>query len=204
GPLSLEVLARVAAQTGEAGRAVSLLQKLSTIPHSGPLGPGAPLTSALLRLDPMFDPLRNDARFQELVAPAGTALSAPAQISKKSIAVLPFENRSRDPDNAFFTDGVQDEILTDLARIADLKVISRTSVMQYKTGAKRNLRQIANELGVAHVLEGSVQRSNNRVRVNAQLIDARNDAHLWAQTYDRDLADVFALQSEIAKTIADQ
>jgi len=122
----------------------------------------------------------------------------------KSIAVLPFENLSRDPDNAFFADGVQDEILTDLARIADLKVISRTSVMQYKTGAKRNLRQIGNELGVAHVVEGSVQRSGNRVRVNAQLIDARNDAHLWAQTYDRDRADVFAIQSEIAKAIADQ
>jgi TolB-like protein/DNA-binding winged helix-turn-helix (wHTH) protein/Tfp pilus assembly protein PilF len=137
-------------------------------------------------------------------APANTALSAPAQIPEKSIAVLPFENRSRDPDNAFFTDGVQDEILTDLARIADLKVISRTSVMQYKTGAKRNLRQIGNELGVAHVVEGSVQRAGNRVRVNAQLIDARNDAHLWAQTYDRDLADVFAIQSEIAKAIAGQ
>ena len=117
---------------------------------------------------------------------------------------MPFENRSRDPDNVFFTDGVQDEILTDLARIADLKVISRTSVMQYKTGAKRNLRQIANELGVMHVVEGSVQRAGNRVRVNAQLIDARTDAHLWAQTYDRDLADVFAIQSEIAKAIADQ
>ena len=128
----------------------------------------------------------------------------PAQIPEKSIAVLPFENRSSDPENAFFTDGVQDEILTDLARIADLKVISRTSVMQYKTGAKRNLRQIGNELGVAHVVEGSVQRAGNRVRVNAQLIDARTDAHLWAQTYDRDLADVFAIQSEIAKTIADQ
>src|SRR5262249_17413072 len=99
---------------------------------------------------------------------------------------------------------VQDEILTDLARVADLKVISRTSVMQYNTGAKRNLRQIGNELGVAHVVEGSVQRAGNRVRVNAQLIDARTDAHLWAQTYDRDLADVFAIQSEIAKTIADQ
>ena len=152
----------------------------------------------------MFDPLRNDSRFHELVAPAGTALSAPAQIPEKSIAVLPFENRSRDPENAFFTDGVQDEILTDLARIADLKVISRTSVMQYKTGAKRNLRQIGNELGVAHVVEGSVQRAGNRVRVNAQLIDARTDAHLWAQTYDRDLADVFAIQSEIAKAIAGQ
>jgi TolB-like protein/Tfp pilus assembly protein PilF len=100
--------------------------------------------------------------------------------------------------------GVQDEILTDLAKIADLKVISRTSVMQYKTRGERNLREIGQQLGVAHVLEGSVQRASNRVRVNAQLIDARNDAHLWAQTYDRDLADVFAIQSEIAKTIAQQ
>ena len=133
-----------------------------------------------------------------------TALSAAANIPEKSIAVLPFENRSRDPENAFFTDGVQDEILIDLARVADLRVISRTSVMPYKTGAKRNLRQIGNELGVAHVVEGGVQRVGNRVRVNAQLIDARTDAHLWAQTYDRDLADVFAIQSEIAKAIADQ
>ncbi len=125
-------------------------------------------------------------------------------INTKSIAVLPFENLSRDPDNAFFTDGVQDEILTDLAKIADLKVISRTSVMQYKSGAPRNLREIGQQLGVAHVVEGSVQRAANKVRVNAQLIDARDDAHLWAQTYDRDLADVFAIQSEIAKAIADQ
>jgi TolB-like protein/class 3 adenylate cyclase/Tfp pilus assembly protein PilF len=129
--------------------------------------------------------------------------TAPATIDK-SIAVLPFENRSRDPDNAFFTDGVQDEILTDLAKIADLKVISRTSVMQYKSGVARNLRKIGEELGVAHVVEGSVQRAANKVRVNAQLLDARTDAHLWAQTYDRDLADVFAIQSEIAKAIADQ
>ena len=100
--------------------------------------------------------------------------------------------------------GVQDEILTDLAKIADLKVISRTSVLQYKSGVARNLREIAQQLGVANVVEGSVQRSGNRVRVNAQLVDARNDAHLWAQTYDRDLADVFAIQSEIAKAIADQ
>jgi adenylate cyclase len=125
-------------------------------------------------------------------------------IPDKSIAVLPFENLSRDPDNAFFTDGVQDEILTDLSKIADLKVISRTSVMQYKSGVARNLRKIGEELGVAHVVEGSVQRAANKIRVNAQLIDARTDAHLWAQTYDRDLADVFAIQSEIAKTIADQ
>ena len=99
---------------------------------------------------------------------------------------------------------MQDEILTYLAKIADLKVISRTSVLQYKSGVARNLREIAQQLGVANVVEGSVQRSGNRVRVNAQLIDARNDAHLWAQTYDRDLADVFAIQSEIAKAIADQ
>src|SRR5881227_1831816 len=132
--------------------------------------------------------------------PTTSALRVP----DKSIAVLPFENRSEDKANAYFTDGVQDEILTDLAKIADLKVISRTSVLQYKSGVARNLREIAQQLGVANVVEGSVQRSGNRVRVNAQLIDARNDAHLWAQTYDRDLADVFAIQSEIAKAIADQ
>ncbi|HEY4283900.1 MAG TPA: adenylate/guanylate cyclase domain-containing protein [Chthoniobacterales bacterium] len=136
-------------------------------------------------------------------AAASTSINL-AGIPEKSIAVLPFENLSRDPDNAFFTDGVQDEILTNLAKIADLKVISRTSVMQYKTGTQRNLRDIGQQLGVAHLVEGSVQRAGNKVRVNAQLIDARNDAHLWAQTYDRDLADVFAIQSEIAKAIADQ
>ena len=120
------------------------------------------------------------------------------------IAVLPFENLSADSENAFFADGVQDEILNNLAKIADLKVISRTSVMQYKSGMKRNLRQIANELGVAHVVEGSVQRAANRVRVSAQLIDAKTDTHLWAESYDRPLNDVFAIQSEIAKAIADQ
>jgi TolB-like protein len=122
----------------------------------------------------------------------------------KSIAVLPFENLSEKKTNAFFADGMQDEILTNLSRIADLKVISRTSVMQYKSGIARNLREIGQQLGVAHVVEGSVQRSGNRVRVNAQLVDVRTDRHLWGQTYDRDLADVFAIQSEIAKTIADQ
>src|SRR5437016_4948317 len=131
---------------------------------------------------------------------AKRTLTAP----EKSIAVLPFENLSEEKANAFFADGVQDEILTDLAKVADLKVISRTSVIGYRDMAGRNLRKIGQELGVAHLLEGSVQRSGNRVRVNAQLIDARNDAHLWGQTYDRDLADVFAIQSEIAKTIADQ
>jgi len=127
---------------------------------------------------------------------------AATAISGKSIAVLPFENLSRDPDNAFFTDGVQDEILTYLAKIADLKVISRTSVMQYKSGAPRNLREIGQQLGVAHVVEGSVQRAANKVRVNAQLIDARNDGHLWAQTYDRDLADVFDCRSVAGQALA--
>ena len=122
----------------------------------------------------------------------------------KSIAVLPFENLSPDPDNVYFADGVQDEILTRLASLADLKVISRTSVMQYKSGAARDLRKIGQQLGVARVVEGSVQRAGNRVRVNAQLIDVSTNRALWGQTYDRDLADVFAIQSEIATSIARQ
>jgi serine/threonine-protein kinase len=136
--------------------------------------------------------------------PSEGVAGAVASIAEKSIAVLPFENLSEDKQNAYFADGVQDEILTDLARVADLKVISRTSVMQYKSGVARNLREIGQQLGVAHVVEGSVQRSGNRVRVNAQLVDARTDGQLWGQTYDRHLADVFAIQSEIAKSIADQ
>src|SRR4029453_5603216 len=135
---------------------------------------------------------------------AGNPSPVASVIPEKSIAVLPFENLSRDPDNAFFTDGVQDQILTNLTQIADLKVISRTSVMQYADVAKRNLPEIAQALRVAHVLEASVQRTDNRVRVNARLIDARRDVHLWAQTYDRDLKAVFAIQSEIAQAIADQ
>jgi serine/threonine protein kinase/tetratricopeptide (TPR) repeat protein len=122
----------------------------------------------------------------------------------KSIAVLPFENLSRDPDSAYFADGVQDEILTRLASLADLKVINRTSVMQYKSGAARDLRKIGQQLGVARVVEGSVQRAGNRVRVNAQLIDVSTNLALWGQTFDRDLADVFAIQSEIATSIARQ
>src|SRR5438552_4573279 len=127
-----------------------------------------------------------------------------ADAPEKSIAVLPFESLSADPNNTFFADAIQDEILTDLSKIADLKVISRTSVMQYKTGVKRNLREIADELGVAHIVEGSVQPAGNRVRVRAQLIDARSDRHLWAERYDRPLDDVFAIQTDIAKAIADQ
>src|SRR5436305_7247439 len=125
-------------------------------------------------------------------------------ISDKSIAVLPFENLSDEKENAYFTDGVQNEILTDLAKVADLKVISHTSVMVYKAGNPRNLGEIAQQLGVAHVLEGSVQRAGGKVRVNAQLIDARTDKHLWAQSYDRALADVFAIETEVAQAIANE
>jgi TolB-like protein/Tfp pilus assembly protein PilF len=134
-------------------------------------------------------------------APSATA---PTALPEKSIAVLPFENLSKDEENAFFAGGVQDEILTNLAKVAELKVISRTSVMQYKSDLERNLRDIAKALGVSHVVEGSVQRAGERVRVSAQLIDARNDRHLWAEHYDRDVADVFAVQTEIAQQIADQ
>ena len=122
----------------------------------------------------------------------------------KSIAVLPFENLSPDPNNAYFADGVQDEILTRLASLADLKVISRTSVMQYKSGAARDLRKIGQQLGVARVVEGTVQRAGNRVRVSAQLIDVATKRSLWGESYDRNLADVFAIQSEIATAIARQ
>ncbi len=123
-------------------------------------------------------------------------------IPEKSIAVLPFDNLSRDPDNAFFAEGVQDEILTRLAKVADLKVISRTSTQHFKS-APDNLPQIAKQLGVMNILEGSVQKANDQVRVNVQLINALTDAHLWAETYDRKLTDIFAVESEISKTIAD-
>jgi len=124
-------------------------------------------------------------------------------IVEKSIAVLPFENLSRDPDNAYFADGIQDEILTRLAKIADLKVISRTSTQHYKS-APDNLSEIGKQLGVAHILEGSVQKSGDAVRVNVQLIKAANDSHLWADTFDRKLTDIFSVESEVAKAIAEQ
>jgi TolB-like protein/Tfp pilus assembly protein PilF len=125
-----------------------------------------------------------------------------AVIPDKSIAVLPFDNLSRDPDNAYFAEGVQDEILTRLAKVGDLKVISRTSTQHFKS-APENLPEIARQLGVANILEGSVQRSGEQVRVNVQLIKAGTDAHLWAETFDRKLTDIFAVESDIAKTIAD-
>ncbi len=135
-------------------------------------------------------------------APGTTAANALAAIPEKSIAVLPFENLSDEKENAYFADGVQDEILTRLSKIADLKVISRTSTQHYKS-APENLADIAKQLGVAHILEGRVQKSGDVVRVNVQLIKAANDSHLWANTFDRKLTDIFSVESDIAKTIAD-
>ena len=116
---------------------------------------------------------------------------------------MPFENLSSDKENAYFADGIQDEILTRVSKIADLKVISRTSTQHYKS-APDNLPEIARQLGVAHILEGSVQKSGDAVRVNVQLIKAANDSHLWADTFDRKLTDIFSVESEVAKAIADQ
>src|SRR5262245_16319425 len=149
-------------------------------------------------------------RFTAVRPPEDKALATPndhnaelaVAIPEKSIAVLPFENRSHDPDNAYFADGIQDEILTHLSKIADLKVISRTSMQHYKS-ASGNLREIAEQLGVAYLLEGSVQKSGDAVRVNVQLIKAGSDSHLWAETFDRKLTDIFGVESEIAKRIAE-
>src|SRR5213592_451783 len=137
------------------------------------------------------------------VAVSRRAATSSSAVPEKSIAVLPFENRSQDKDDSYFADGIQDEILTRLSKIADLKVISRTSTQHYKS-APENLSEIARQLGVAHILEGSVQKSADAVRVNVQLIKAANDSHLWADTYDRKLTDIFSVESNIARAIADQ
>jgi TolB-like protein/Tfp pilus assembly protein PilF len=135
---------------------------------------------------------------------AAPTQNAAGDTSVKSIAVLPFENLSDDKQNTYFADGVQDQILTNLGRVSDLKVISHTTVRQYKTGLPRNLREIGKQLGVTHVLEGSVQRVGDRLRIAAQLIDARTDSQIWAETYDRTAADLFAIQSELAESIVAQ
>lgn len=167
-----------------------------------------PITAAFLLLLVLLGAAgwwaRSAADRRTSTAPLDHPVPEEAMIPANSVAVLPFENLSKDPDNAFFTEGIQDEILTDLAKIADLKVISHTSVMQYRGGLDRNLRDVSRALGVAHVVEGSVQRVGTHVRVNAQLIDARTDSHRWAEHYDGDLADVFAIQSEIAQKVATQ
>ena len=207
GPGLEENLAVIQTMFGANSQAILTLARLLQMPYYGGFYFETPVTPALLRLDPLWDPLRGDPRFEKLVEEAKqpTALE-PVEKSapEKSIAVLPFENLSKDEENAYFAGGVQDEILTNLAKVADLKVISRTSVMKYKSDLERNLREIAKALGVSHVIEGSVQRAGGRVRVNAQLIDTRTDTHIWAEHYDRDVADVFAIQTEIAQQITNQ
>src|SRR6516165_1695639 len=146
----------------------------------------------------------SDQARRTAISPAPTAVSsATAEIPSKSIAVLPFDNLSRDPDNAYFVEGIQDEILTRLSKIADLKVISRTSTQKYKS-APESLRDVARQLGVANILEGSVQKIANAVHVNVQLIRAATDEHLWAESYNRTLDDVFGVEGEVASAIADQ
>src|SRR6476619_6621390 len=145
---------------------------------------------------------RTDEADQALSPSTGASAATTRNIPEKSIAVLPFENLSDDKANEYFAAGVHDDILSSLAKVADLKVISRTSVQQFKSGA-RNLREIGRALGVAHILEGTARRAGNRIRVNAQLIDARSDDHLWGETFDREITDLFALQSELAQRITE-
>src|SRR2546429_169072 len=193
----IKYLAMIAAWVGDKDLACE--QLASVIRRPGGLSYGE------LKLLPFWDPLRGDPRFEKIVEEAKqpVAIKTTTSIAPEgSIAVLPFENLSDDKEHAFFADGVQDDILTKLAKVADLKVISRTSVMQYR--GKQNAREIGAALRVSHVLEGSVRRDGARIHLNAQLIDTRTDTHVWAEEYDRDLADVFAIQSEIAKTVVDQ
>jgi serine/threonine-protein kinase len=200
-PVLVANLALVYAWTGERDLALEQLEKVATLPASW----HDVVTYGDLLLNPCWDDLRGDKRFDKIVAAVKAASRyALTPLSEKSIAVLPLENLSEDKENAFFATGIQDELLSDLSKIADLKVISRTSVMQYKSGTERNLKEIAQQLGVNNVVEGSVGRAGNKVRVSVQLIDARNDTHLWAEHYDRDVADVFAIQTEVAQQIADQ
>jgi TolB-like protein/Tfp pilus assembly protein PilF len=190
----IKYLAMIAAWVGDKDLACEQLANIIRRPSG--------LSYGELKLLPFWDPLRGDPRFEKLVEEAKQPIPIATSAPEKSIAVLPFENLSGDRENTFFADGIQDDILTKLAKIADLKVISRTSVMQYR--GKQNAREIGNALRVSHLLEGSVRRNAARIRLNAQLIDTRTDTHVWAEEYDRDLTDVFAIQSEIAKTIADQ
>src|SRR5437899_202988 len=190
----LYVYAVICAWTGERDLAIEQLETLAKIPAGPSYGD--------IRLSPNWDPLCGDPRFEKIVASLAPSTSALAPLPEKSIAVLPLENLSEEKENAFFAEGIQDELLSNLSKIKDLKVISRTSVMQYKSGITRNLKDIAQQLGVGHVVEGSVRRSGNHIRVSVQLIDAQTDRHLWAQNYDRTLADSIALQDELATEIA--
>src|SRR5512132_2362892 len=173
-----------------------LPRKFETVQKRSPRGRWAGAAAALLALAAVVAGIATFSRYR-----VRSTLAAPAA-PEKSIAVLPFENRSDDKANAYFADGIQEEILTRLAKIADLKVISRTSTQKYKSSPD-NLREIAQQLGVANILEGSVQKAGDQVRVNVQLVNAQTDSHLWAETYDRKLTDIFGVESEIAKGIAE-
>src|SRR5205814_4447253 len=206
GPTPIEIFARVATQVGEPDRAIAALQRVRSTPHYRLHTQGPPLTPALPRLDPMFDPLRNDPRFEKMLVDAEETIawqSGATPAPAKSIAVLPFENLSEEKANEYFAAGIQDEILTRLAAVRDLKVISRTSTAKYKSKPD-NLKKVAQELGVSTILEGSVQKAGDKVRVNVQLIKAASDSHLWAETFDRKLTDIFSVESEVAKAIADR
>jgi TolB-like protein/predicted Zn-dependent protease len=192
GPSLEEALAVIQTIVGENSRAISALSNLLQTPYFSGFYQPASITPALLRLDPIWDPLRSDPAFQKLCE----------EKIDKSIAVLPFENLSRDPDNAYFAEGIQEEILTRLAKIADLKVISRTSTQRYQSKPD-DLGEIAMQLGVANILEGSIQKVADQVRVNVRLINAQSDSHLWADTYDRKMTDLLGIESEIAKRIAE-
>jgi len=198
GPTIVGAMAAVYAELGEIKAALDLLDSCVAIPNGPDFGS--------LKLDQEWDSLRSDPRFAHILEESAKRIDTKSSVvvSDKSIAVLPFENLSDDKANSYFAAGIQDELITDLAQVAELKVISRASVAQYTGHAASDVRAIARELGVAHLLSGTVQRSGNRIRVNAQLINARTEEHEWAQQYDRDVSDLFAIQSEIARSIVAQ
>jgi TolB-like protein/Flp pilus assembly protein TadD/tRNA A-37 threonylcarbamoyl transferase component Bud32 len=191
GPTLEEDFAIILALVGENSRAISTLPRLLKTPYFGSFY-RVPVTPALLRLDPIWDPLRSDPAFQKLCE----------EKVDKSIAVLPFDNLGGDPNNAYFAEGIQEEILARLGKIADLRVISRTSTKQYESNPG-NLGEIAKQLGVTNILEGSIQKVANQVRVNVQLINAQTDSHLWSESYDRSFTDILTLESDVAKRIAE-
>jgi TolB-like protein/Flp pilus assembly protein TadD len=191
GPAMIVCLARIAAWVGDNDLACEQLARASRLPSSVSYGD--------LKLMPWWDPLRDEPCFEKIVASL-----APNEIpGAAGIAVLPFANLSSDEENAYFVEGIQDEILTRLSKIADLKVVSHTSTQHYES-APQDLPEIARELGVAHVLEGSVQKSGDAVHINVQLVDGRTDAHLWAESYDRELKNIFGVEREVAETVARQ
>jgi TolB-like protein/predicted Zn-dependent protease len=197
GSAMIKYLAMIAAWLGNKDLACDQLAVLIRRPSG--------LSYGELKLLPFWDPLRGDPRFEKIVEEAKQPVAIETTTSiapEESIAVLPFENLSPDPDSTYFADGIQEEILTRLASIADLRVISRTSTSRYQS-KPRNLGEIAKQLGVANILEGRVQKVADQVRVSVQLVNAQTDSHLWAETYDRKLTDIFGVESEIAKGIAE-